>query len=95
VTDLASTAQVAALLGAAMVGVVLHEEATEPLAGLHVPVEGDVVVVVGPEGGISPEELATFQEAGATAYRLGETVLRTSTAGTAALAVLMAGTRWH
>jgi len=95
VTELASTAQVAALLDAAMVGVVLHEEATEPLAGLPVPAEGDVVVVVGPEGGISPEELAAFQEAGATAYRLGDTVLRTSTAGTAALAVLMAGTRWR
>jgi len=95
VTGLASTAQVAALLGAAMVGVVLHEEATEPLSGLHVPVEGDVVVVVGPEGGITPEELSAFQEAGATAYRLGETVLRTSTAGTAALAVLMANTRWR
>lgn len=95
VTDLASTAEVTALLGAAIAGVVLHEEASEPLAGLEVPSAGDVVVVVGPEGGISPEELAAFVAAGATAYRLGETVLRTSTAGTAALAVLMAGTRWR
>jgi 16S rRNA (uracil1498-N3)-methyltransferase len=54
-----------------------------------------VVVVVGPEGGITAEELATFRDAGAPAYRLGDTVLRTSTAGTAALAVLLARTRWR
>ena len=83
------------LLGAAAAGVVLHEEATDRFAGLIAPTSGDVVVVIGPEGGISPDELAAFDAAGATAYRLGETVLRTSTAGTAALAVLMAGTRWR
>ena len=52
-------------------------------------------MVVGPEGGISPEELDAFAAAGATAYRMGDTVLRTSTAGTAALAVLMSRTRWR
>jgi len=44
--------------------------------------------VVGPEGGISAEELAAFEAAGARAVRLGPTVLRTSTAGPAALAAL-------
>ena len=59
------------------------------------PADGEVVLVVGPEGGLSPEELAAFEAAGAAAYRLGPTVLRTSTAGTAALAVLLARTpRW-
>ena len=94
VTDLAGTADVVALLAAAAAGVLLHEEADRPLAGLDLPADGDVVVVVGPEGGISPEELAAFRDAGATAYRLGETVLRTSTAGTAALAVLAVRSRW-
>ncbi len=47
----------------------------------------DVVLVVGPEGGIAPEELALLVEAGATPVRLGAEVLRTSTAGPAALAV--------
>ncbi len=42
---------------AAALTVVLHEEATEPLAGVGLPAEGDVLVVVGPEGGISPREL--------------------------------------
>jgi len=45
---------------------------------------------VGPEGGIAPEELAMFETAGALAVRMGPAVLRTSTAGPAALAVLNA-----
>lgn len=47
-----------------------------------------VVLVVGPEGGIDQAELAALESAGATLVRLGEQVLRTSTAGPAALAVL-------
>jgi 16S rRNA (uracil1498-N3)-methyltransferase len=87
--------EVAALLGGAAVGVVLHEEATQPLAALALPDDGDVVVVVGPEGGIAPAELEAFAAAGATVARLGDTVLRTSTAGVAALSVLSAATRWR
>lgn len=93
VTDLATTVDVTDRLGAADVAVVLHEESTEPLTALALPAEGEVVVVVGPEGGISPDELAAFVDAGASACRLGPTVLRTSTAGPAALAVLLAKTR--
>lgn len=55
----------------------------------------DIVLVVGPEGGIAPEELAALREAGARLVRLGDTVLRTSTAGAAAISVLSATTgRW-
>jgi 16S rRNA (uracil1498-N3)-methyltransferase len=55
----------------------------------------DVILVVGPEGGISPEELDLLQSAGATLVRLGDTVLRTSTAGPAAFAVVNAALgRW-
>ena len=89
IAPLASTAEVAARLAGAT-GLVLHEAATDPLAALDVPPERDVVVVVGPEGGISPEELDGFAAVGARAVRLGEPVLRTSTAGAAALAVLSA-----
>ena len=95
VTELVPTSAVADLLRNAALTVVLHEEATDPLSAVEVPAEGDVVVVVGPEGGISPEELNVFAVAGATAYRLGATVLRTSTAGAAASAVLLSRTaRW-
>ncbi len=44
--------------------------------------------MVGPEGGVAPEEIAAFAAAGAVPVRLGDTVLRTSTAGVAALCVL-------
>ena len=54
------------------------------LASLDVPTEGEIVVIVGPEGGIAPEELAAFEAAGAVTVRLGDEVLRTSTAGLAA-----------
>jgi 16S rRNA (uracil1498-N3)-methyltransferase len=74
---------------------VLHEDATAPLAAQVLPQTGDVLVVVGPEGGISPEELAAFEEAGAVPVRLGSTVLRSSSAGPAALAVLSAASRWR
>lgn len=93
VTDQATTEEVAQRLRHAAAAVVLHEEAELPLATLDLPAAGDVVLVVGPEGGISPEELATFAAAGATARRLGDTVLRTSTAGVAALSVLCARSR--
>lgn len=74
---------------------VLHEEADAPLARVALPTDGTVVLVVGPEGGVTPEELAAFTAAGARAVRLGPTVLRTSTAGVAALAVVSAATgRW-
>jgi 16S rRNA (uracil1498-N3)-methyltransferase len=74
---------------------VLHEDAEAALAGVALPPEGDVVLVVGPEGGISPEELAMLQDAGAKPVRLGHTVLRSSSAGPAALAVLSAMSRWR
>jgi len=67
---------------------VLHEEATVPLSTVDLPAAEDIVLVVGPEGGITPEELRAFEAAGAVAVRLGPHVLRTSTAGPAASAVL-------
>ena len=95
VAPLASTADVAALLATASLGAVLSEESDEPLAEARVPEAGDVVVVVGPEGGIAPGEELAMRAAGATTYRLGPSVLRTSTAGVVAAAVLLSRSpRW-
>ncbi len=69
---------------------VLHEEASAPLSGVALPDGAEIVLAVGPEGGVSAEELAAFEQAGAVPVRLGASVLRTSTAGVAALAVLSA-----
>ncbi|MFC4493217.1 16S rRNA (uracil(1498)-N(3))-methyltransferase [Streptomyces ovatisporus] len=95
VADLATTAQVAELLRDADLGIVLHEEGGDPLAAAELPAGGGIVLVVGPEGGVSPQELTSFAEAGGQPFRLGPTVLRTSTAGTAATALLLGRTgRW-
>ncbi|MEV4614585.1 16S rRNA (uracil(1498)-N(3))-methyltransferase [Kitasatospora sp. NPDC049258] len=95
VRDLMTTRQLAPLLGQAALAAVLHEEGAEPLAAAELPATGDIVLVVGPEGGVAPEELAAFAEAGARPHRLGGSVLRTSTAGVAAGALLLGRTgRW-
>ncbi|WP_317443255.1 16S rRNA (uracil(1498)-N(3))-methyltransferase [Streptomyces collinus] len=98
IADAATTKQVAALLAEADFAAVLHsdfEHGSTPLATAELPDRGDIVLVVGPEGGVSRDELALFEEAGARAFVLGPTVLRTSTAGTAAAALLLGRTgRW-
>ncbi|BCY06231.1 ribosomal RNA small subunit methyltransferase E [Actinoplanes sp. L3-i22] len=83
-----STKQVVARLGAAAAAFVLHEEATERLSTAALPESGEIVLVVGPEGGISDAEVTAFRDVGAVPVRLGSSVLRTSTAGIAALSVL-------
>lgn len=96
VAEMVTTEDVAALLKNASVPVVLHEAASGPLADLPVPGRGEIVIVVGPEGGISEEELEAFAAVGAEPVRLGSSVLRSSTAGVAATAALLARTpRWR
>ncbi|HEV2886167.1 MAG TPA: 16S rRNA (uracil(1498)-N(3))-methyltransferase [Jatrophihabitans sp.] len=95
VSELAGSEQVAARIAAARAALLLHEEADQPLSRVRVPADGELVLVVGPEGGLSPPELALFGECGGRPVRLGAEVLRTSTAGAAALAVLsVALGRW-
>jgi 16S rRNA (uracil1498-N3)-methyltransferase len=96
VAELAGSPQIERRIAAADLAVVLHEDATESLAGVQAPASGEVLLVVGPEGGVSAEELGRFVAAGARPVRLGPEVLRTSTAGAAALAVLsVAVGRWR
>jgi 16S rRNA (uracil1498-N3)-methyltransferase len=94
VAPLVGPAELARLVTAAALALVLHEEAEQPLTSVPLPTDGDVLVVVGPEGGIGSGELERLLEAGAVAVRLGSTVLRSSTAGPTALAVLSARSRW-
>jgi len=89
VEDPATTAQLAlrATTGRMLV---LEPSAVVPLSGMRVEPSDtrDVVLVVGPEGGIAPEESERLVAAGAASVRLGDSVLRTSSAGPAAIAVL-------
>ncbi|HET6937159.1 MAG TPA: 16S rRNA (uracil(1498)-N(3))-methyltransferase [Nocardioides sp.] len=93
VSPLATTADVVELLVDAPVALVLHEEGAEPLPA---ELPDRVVLVVGPEGGLAPDELTAFAAAGARTVRLGAEVLRTSTAGVAAVSALLSRTeRWR
>jgi 16S rRNA (uracil1498-N3)-methyltransferase len=75
--------------------VVLHESATIKLTEVPLAQAYSLLVVVGPEGGITDDEIAALSEAGATPVQLGPTVLRTSTAAAVALGALGALTpRW-
>lgn len=88
VTEPAPTRALADRVGTAGAGLVLHEEAERRLSTVPLPSKGDLLLIVGPEGGVAPAELAAFEAAGAVPVRLGAAVLRASTAGVAALAVL-------
>jgi 16S rRNA (uracil1498-N3)-methyltransferase len=66
----------------------LHESAAGQLTNLGLAQAKSVMLVVGPEGGIAPDELAAMTAAGAMAVRLSPTVLRTSTAAAVALGAL-------
>jgi 16S rRNA (uracil1498-N3)-methyltransferase len=96
VAPLHTTEQVVARVQDAALALVLHETADTSLTAYDTPVEGEVVVVVGPEGGLTDAELAAFAAAGARVAGLGPTVLRSSTAGAVAAAVISSrSTRWH
>jgi 16S rRNA (uracil1498-N3)-methyltransferase len=99
VADLVSTKDLESRISRAEAAFVLHEDASEPLAGaLAAPPSGrgELLIVVGPEGGLTEDEIDGFTQAGAHAVRLGPSVLRASTAGCAAAAVVLAATgRWN
>lgn len=95
VTDLGDLDEVVVRVAAATVALLLHEDATSSLADIDVPASGEILLVVGPEGGLTPEEIAALEAAGAVPVRLGSEVLRTSTAGVVAAAALLSRTpRW-
>lgn len=95
ITPVADQAAVAALIQAAPLALMLHEDATGKITDQSVAQVDSVVLIIGPEGGISPAELDAFTTAGAHPVRLGPEVLRTASAGMVALAALGAVTdRW-
>lgn len=67
---------------------VLHESATVEFAALPLADAPEMILVVGPEGGLDESEVAALVEAGAVAVSLGPTVLRTSTAAAVALGAI-------
>lgn len=90
-----STAEVCGVVSAAAAAVVLHEAAAASIGNAPVPADGVLAIVVGPEGGLTDDELAGFAEVGALPVLLGPSVLRASAAGAVAAAVLLSrSSRW-
>ena len=95
ISKLKSTAEVCELMSQAQSVFVLHESADQALAACAIREQGTIMIVVGPEGGISPDELAAFASAGARVVHMGASVMRTSTAGAIAVGgLLMRSQRW-
>ncbi len=82
-------------IAAADLAILLDPDAPTAMSCLRLPDHGEIMVIVGPEGGVSAAENDSATGAGAVAARLGPTVLRSSSAGAAAAALAMAGSgRW-
>ncbi|CRK55548.1 Ribosomal RNA small subunit methyltransferase E [Alloactinosynnema sp. L-07] len=75
---------------------VLEAGRSTRMAEVELPESGDVLLIVGPEGGITEDEINAFEQARSRAVRLGPAVLRTSTAAAVALGAIGVRTaRWR
>ncbi len=84
-----STTEVIKSISEGGFGIVFHEEASTKFSDLTIPnSQSSIYLVIGPEGGISEQELLSFQNNGSKVVRLGDTVLRSVHAGFAALSAV-------
>lgn len=97
VGELVGTSGLVELIKGSRLALILHEDAPVTVSGVVRAWRGDgggqpgdarILMVVGPEGGISPAEVEAFVAAGARTALLGRHVLRSSTAGPAAVVLL-------
>ena len=89
VTPVASTQHLATMINDHDLTLVLHEDATVRFADVSLPDHGSVLIIVGPEGGISPDELEVLRAAGGAPVLISDGVLRTSTAAAVAMAGIL------
>lgn len=92
VLELINTDQLAKLADDFDLAIVLHEGSKESISQLNLPERGKVLLIVGPEGGISPRELGLLSNFAQVS--MGKSVMRTSTAGAVATGVILSKTRW-
>ena len=91
VTDVATTAQICEAIKLSDLAIAFHESATHKLSDqISSHNVGHLLIIIGPEGGITDEELATFEAAGAKVALLGRPILRSAHAGIAAVSAISA-----
>ncbi|MCL1907082.1 MAG: 16S rRNA (uracil(1498)-N(3))-methyltransferase [Propionibacteriaceae bacterium] len=81
---LMQTAEVVDLITASSCTLIMHEKALTPIAFTTPHPPGQCLIIIGPEGGLTHEEVEAFELAGGVTCSMGPTVLRTSTAGAVA-----------
>jgi 16S rRNA (uracil1498-N3)-methyltransferase len=86
VTGVATTDAVVDEIAKADLALVFHESATMTISQLVKPGAKKVLIIIGPEGGLTDEEVETFAAAGAKVVLMGRPILRSAHAGLAALA---------
>jgi 16S rRNA (uracil1498-N3)-methyltransferase len=95
VTGLVTTAGLARRVTSASLAVLLDPAGPVPLSEAELPSSGDIMLIVGPEGGVTPAEAADLTGAGAVTARLGPAVLRASSAGLVAATIVASRSgRW-
>ncbi|HEV2780184.1 MAG TPA: 16S rRNA (uracil(1498)-N(3))-methyltransferase [Actinophytocola sp.] len=96
VAEPVGTMGLAELVASSAAALLLESSATTPLTDLTWPDSGDLLMIVGPEGGVSPDEIELLKTAGAQVVRLGPSVMRASTAAAVAIGALAVLTgRWR
>ena len=91
VTSIATTAQICEAIKVSDLAVVFHESAEVKLSDAITSHNiSNLLVIIGPEGGITPVELELFTDAGARTALMGRPILRSAHAGIAAVAALSA-----
>ena len=88
VSGVATTDAVVDEIAKADLALVFHESATMTISQLVTPGATKVVIIIGPEGGLTDEELETFAAAGSKVVLMGRPILRSAHAGLAALAAV-------
>jgi 16S rRNA (uracil1498-N3)-methyltransferase len=93
VLDVHTAKELTSLFSTSTRALVLHEEGAQPISSVLTPADAvheEIFLIIGPEGGITPEEIQLFQSAGAEEVRLGEPILRSAHAAIAGLAAVQA-----
>jgi len=83
-----TTAQVIDEIARTDIAVLFHESATSKLSAISASTVKKALIIIGPEGGITDEELGSFTASGAKIALMGRPIFRSAHAGIAGLAAL-------